>query len=736
MKKLIKWRNYLIFYLLILLLFNFLLLKFPLTNVFGYEFSLFNSLLLVMLTAIYAIYFFRNFFEKYKLEFTGELFKSAFLLFIIPFCVSVINSFLNGFCSFCDGLWFYLVITGPSIIVGIALGLFSVLFRDRLQLLVLFFLFVGILSIIALEIYFNPQVYVFNPIIGYFPGTVYDNTIEISSKLIIYRIINVIFFGLIISYSLKIKRKRSKRSLVNLFVIVSCVLFYFFSPDLGFSTTINSLSSQLSNSVVSDHFVIHYDKRIESKDIKMLALHQEYYYQELKEFFQAELPERTHSFVFFDDNQKKDLFGSKNADVSKPWLNQIYVSYNSWESTLKHELAHCFSATFGAGILKLAAGLNPFLIEGIAEAADGNYDDNSLSYLAYLAYNSGFEVNLEDFLTKYGFFSKSSTMSYICAGSFIQYLIDKYGINRFKHYYVTAEFQNTYGITLNSAINDYNSYLAGNNFSYSHSAANYYFAGKSLFQKICPRAISSMLEEGWEQFNNMDYSGAEESFRNILKKAQNFSALVGLANSLEKKDSVHDAVKVLKANIDSFSNTPYYYNLELILADLLVEIDEFNEARAYYDSLSEQRPNRHFNYISNTRKELLKNNLLKQYINGSNYDKLYYLQVLNNKSYRYSTIPVIIDLSKFLDEDYQIFKKNFEKNFSVQDYESSYAAFKLSEYMLENFDFVNARKLSSLSLRFSGDKSFKTVLEAHYSKTKWFLQYVDEILKSIKLNIN
>ena len=52
--------------------------------------------------------------------------------------------------------------------------------------------------------------------------------------------------------------------------------------------------------------------------------------------------------------------------------------------TLKHEIAHCFTASFGTGIFKLASGFNPALIEGVAEAADGFYDENSIHYLASL----------------------------------------------------------------------------------------------------------------------------------------------------------------------------------------------------------------------------------------------------------------------------------------------------------------------------------------------------------------
>ncbi len=127
MKNIFTGRNYLSFYLLILLLVNLALLKLPLTNVFGYEFSVINSLLIVLLSGIYTIYFSDINFGKKNINFIPELLKSLILFLLIPFSVSVVNSAIYGFCSFTDGLLFYIVITCPSIIIGIALGLISVL---------------------------------------------------------------------------------------------------------------------------------------------------------------------------------------------------------------------------------------------------------------------------------------------------------------------------------------------------------------------------------------------------------------------------------------------------------------------------------------------------------------------------------------------------------------------------------------------------------------------------------
>lgn len=733
MKSILKWKNHLSIYLLVLALVNVALIRLPLTNVFGYEFSVINSMVIVFLTAIYTINFYDAEFVK-NTFFTSELFESVSILLAVPFLVSTVNSFVSGFCSFIDGLLFYLVITAPSIIIGVALAMISVFLSNRFRGIWLFLFYIGILFIIVLEIYFNPQVYVFNPIIGFFPGTIYDEGISVTWKLFFYRVLNVIFFGFIISSIVRIKRKKggSKKSLRIIISLVVLAAFYIFSPTLGFSTTRTHLETELSNQLESEHFIIQYDKRIDDNDLKYLAVSQEYYYHQLKDFFLLELNEKIQIYVFYDDDQKKELFGSRNADVAKPWLNQIYISFTNWEHTLRHELAHCFSGAFGTGIFKLSSGLNPMLIEGIAEAADGQYMENSLHYMASLAYNKGYKVDVEQLLSKYGFFSSVSSLSYIYSGSFIKYLIQNEGIVKFKEFYASGDFNKSYGYELSKVVKEYYSFLENYEGNLSEDKALFHFGGKTLFQKVCPRVISEDLKKGWKQIRIYDFQGAEQTFTGILDKTDNYSAFVGLANSFEKQDNLPRAIDLLTSSIEDYKSTSYYYNIELYLADLYAKEGNLRTADSIYSALIMQNPNRTLNYLSNVRKVLINEKQIREYLNGSDYDRYYILHSINRISTNYWTIPVLITLSKRLEEDYRFFLDNFNMNFHVNSYESSYAMLQLSEYMLANFDVKNARRISTLSLGYNSDKDFSFILQEQFHKANWFYHNSKAILNTFR----
>jgi len=732
----IKKNNYLLVHLLIIAFVNLYLLTLPLTNVFGYEFAAVNALLLSFLSGLFTLLFLKSKNTEQKHFQNAKLIKSFALMLLIPFAISILKSIIAGFCSFWDGLWFYLVITSPSLIIGGALGSLSFFVVRKFRVISFTFLYLLILFIPVLEIYFNPQIYLYNPLFAYFPGTIYDEGLVVDFKLFLYRLLNILFFASILFFYLKREKKSASVSINRFFImflLVITVVFYFFlSPLLGFTTTESSLKNCLLKKIESEHFIIHTDNRIEKKDLKQIVLNQEYYYSQLSNFFNDEPGLKITSYIFFDSNQKKKLFGSANADVSKPWLNSIYVSYDSWESTLKHEIAHCFTANFGSGVFKLAGGFSPALIEGVAEAADGFYDENGVNYLASLAYKNGYRIDINSHFNSFNFFSSVSSLSYIYSGSFVKYLVSNYGIDKFKIFYQSNDFEKIYNIKLSIVIEDYEKFLDTLNQISTKEKANYYFGRKSLISKVCPRYISSSLDEAWKYYSLKKYVKAYNIFESILSKSENYNAIVGLAKIYEDNDSLEKAIYLLQTNIKTFSGTSSEFDLKFRLADLYIKNSEFKKAEALYDSISDPKPSRHLDILADTRIALIKDGTIKEYVTGSDFDKYVILKKINSDNYEYSTIPLMIDLSTLLNEDYEFFLNNFKQNFDVKDELSSYAVYKLSLYSLSNFDFVTARKLAGLALRYKDNPNLTELLKSNFTKTDWFAKNGEKVFNDTK----
>jgi tetratricopeptide (TPR) repeat protein len=731
LKKIFLLQNKLLVYLLVLILYNFILLQLPLTNVFGFEFAVFNGIILVILTGFYSISLLRN---PSNPDLPRRSFKTGFrissvLFLLIPFAIALINSFYTVSCSVIDGIIFYLIIAAPSIVVGNGIAFSAFAFSRRKTILFFSVIYLIILLIPLFEYYFNPQMYFYNPIFTYFPGSVYDEGIEINAKLILYRTVNLLYFG-ILFYALFASHFKLIKIKAAIFLFASlavAIVFIYLSPRLGFSTTLSSIKEELSGTIETENFIIHYPDNINENLLKAIVLHHEYYYESLHKFFGVKPKEKIVSVIFGSREQKGRLFGTEAADAAKPWLNQVYVNKDNYTSTLKHEIAHCFAGEFGWSIFKVAYMVNPMLTEGAAMASESEYDENDLHYMAALAYNNDYQIELKELFSTVGFFTRTSGLSYIYAGSFSLYLIEKFGIEKYRKFYGSLDFQNIYSLSESEILNSYYYFLTefgyGNRLndpSKKHKA-NYYFGRKSIFQKVCPRYIAVNVKKAWRLYNAEEYQAAQKLFNEILAMSDNYQAIIGAVNCAKKIYGIPEAIELLNERLDNYKNTAYYYNLKFMLADLYAETGAFQNALEIYESLKKENPNNTLLYLSNLRISLSRiDSLLKIYLTGNNFSKYIVLKDLNKLEYDYFSFPVMIDLSREINDDYKLFLKQFDKTFKASDFSSSYGLFRLSNYMVENMDIVNARKMAALAARYKGDAKFSKILGENFKKMDWF----------------
>jgi hypothetical protein len=723
----IKVYNYLPVYLLIIILVNSFLINIPLAEVFGYEFSVLNSLLLVILSGFYTLSLFKKFMGSQDAK--AAIYKRmaiAFSLFLfIPAAISITNTVFGLNCSLNDGAVFYTTITIPSVFIGAALAGLSYLPAKKVPSVIFITLLIIISLIPLFEFYFNPQVYFYNPLIGFLPGTIYDEGLSVDGRLITYRVFNLIYFGtlLVLLHRYYFTGKKINRLRIIIFAVVVPVLFIWISPGLKFSTTESVLKKELVGSIETEHFSIHYSTKISKRLIKVIALHHEFYYEELEKYYQTAPDGKIKSFIFHSSEQKGQLFGSASADVAKPWLRQIYTTHNNYNSTLRHEIAHCFTAAFGKGIFKIADNFNPALIEGAATAAAPLYDENSIHTMAALAYKNGFTIKLEELFSYLNFFKQTSSISYIYAGSFSDFLISNYGIESYKKLYSKIDFDAAYGKPISALVTEYYDFLEDYNVTLTEDAAIYYFGRKAIIQKDCPRYVYDRLEVAWKLVDEKKFVEAQTIFKEVLEISNEYSALLGLVACLSELEEKESSVQLILDNLEFYKNTSYYYNIEFKLADLFVHLDMPERADSLYKKILEQKPNRSLTYLSSLRRTLIPGeDVLKSYLKGSDFDKYTLLKRLNLKRYSYASFPVLTDLSRILNEDYSLFKRSFDKTFFVKDYESSYALYRISQHMLENRDFQGALRIAALASRYDEDENFNFVLADNFRKAEWFFK--------------
>lgn len=703
-------------------LISILLLNLPLVGTFGYEFSLIFAPVFFIIAGILNFY-------RIKYDLTKQNFlKLSGLILFIPVLIVIISGFFIEICSFFYGFFFYIIFPVISYLLGyiiseIIIHLFP---RFRKTVFVLVIIFICIIAIG--ELYLNPQIYFYSPLVGYFPGTIYDEELEIDIHLIIYRGLNLLYFSSIL---ILVKKQFFKRkSIIVLFTLITALAFILISPILGFSTTHSKLNSLLNNTIETEHFLIRFDKAETNEIINFVLIHEYYQNALTKELKPAEIPKIT-SYIFNNRNQKKKYFGSEKADVAKPWLNEIYISKESWNETLKHELAHIFSAEFGEGIFKVASSFNPALIEGFAEALENNFDNITLHTIASSAIKHGYKVDIEELFSGFSFFKSYSGLAYLFAGSFCKYLIDTYGIESFKKFYASNDAFSSFGKSISEIINEYNQYLSEEKILLSKNQIDYYFGRSSIFQKVCPRQIANSIRKANDLVKENRKEEAAKIFKAILERTSNYSALTGLINIYSEDKNYQQALNLIKNYIQSFEGTSYYFNLKLIEADLLTLTNEIKKSLEIYKFIESENPHVLLKSLSRLRLHLIENEIIKEYLNGSDSLKFNILNFMNKEQNYFYSIPTLINLAERLNLSTQEIMNIFNKPLIPIDYEDSYVLLILSKYLVNHSDYVNARKIAALAMRQSKNSIYYIAIREQFNKCDWILKNKERLLSNL-----
>lgn len=702
---------------------NILLLTIPLTKYFSFEFASLNGFFLVIYTALFTLHE-----DKFKSSSIAvKVFQIKLLIFsgiflLIPVALAFIFHLFRSDCSFLDGFKFYAVLTLPAVVIGYALGLLSDFTHKKYSYLIFILVLLAISLIPIIEIYFRPQIFFYNPLIPFFPGTMYDEDIDISLSIVLYRVFNVLFFGGVIIAIRKLQFKTLKISkyVFYLFIFLVSGSFICISPKFRFGTTENVLSNVLQKKIITSNFVIYLPQQINKEEETYITLLHEYYFQRQIKFFNGKPEKKITSFVFRSGEEKRKYFGAGNADVAKPWLNQIYLSLDSYEQTVNHELAHIFAGMWSKNFLKIDANYNPATVEGIASAADPLYDDLDIHHLAFLAAKNNLRLSIESLFGGFSFFTNVSSLSYIYSGSFCKFIIDGYGIGKFKEYYRDGDFEKSYNKPFAALVAEYQKYLNGKNYFNQNHTADYYFGRVPLVQKVCPRYLANKTNEIYKLIEEKDFATAEAEILEIKDYDKNYALFNGLIFCTEEENPQKTETLIQK-NLLNYKNTPYWFLLQLKLADIKIVNGKFTEAQVILDSIDNWNPTGRLASRITLRKKLLNtDSLAATFVKAKEIDLFTILthQFASNPSPTL-LLPLIglVEKEKVSYVSVGSLIKNSQLKLPEKDW---YSLLQLVRLAIKHFDFLSATKLLAILEKNIPDYALES-LQNEKDKLEWFI---------------
>jgi len=590
----------------VLLVASVVLCRIPLFNYLGYEFSAAISLLLpiVLWYPLAALFRQRSLGDpdsgKSPLKVIRQSQLLALLLLLIPLLVMTCNLALVRNCAYGEGVLYFILLPVVTSSWCSGLSLFcNAVFRRPLRaymitlvLVMLYPFYIG---------YTGPEIFSYNFIYGYFPGFSYDEVLRITPTLVLFRGITLILGLLFILLAYAILKDSPRRQnvlssfkvlvlghnafvsrIVALFLFVGLLVVWLLRVQVGLETSTDSIRKTLSSSVRTEHFIINYaPQSFSASEIQWVAAFHEFRYAQVASALKLTEPVLVTSYLYPNAEAKRLAIGTSTTSIAKPWRREIHLDAGSWDDLLEHELVHVLAGEFGMPLIR--AHYHIGLVEGLAVAVTEQFGNRTLHQYAAALKKFHIIHDPGNLLSPLGFATHYSSVSYVLMGSFCRYLIDRYGIPRFKELYGGRSADVVYGRSSDQLLNEWQSFLDRIDVPDSwRSHIEYYFDRPSIFATECVRTVALLNDDAERKLEARDFPGANGDFKKGLATSWNAESYGGLIRSAYL-DHQYDAVVSLgDAVLQDSSRRKSFLGYLLLYGDALWESGKPEQAREIY----------------------------------------------------------------------------------------------------------------------------------------------------------
>jgi len=527
----------------LLIVFSLVCTQIPLFNYLGFEFSALLALVAGFLAGLFVIgEWGRSKGSIAPFRFFLPVAAATLLMLVPPLLIILLNAFLVKNCSLVQGLFLFLLLPVPAVLFSGSIALLIAVLLKRWRKTWFTLVGIFILAHIAVVTFGSPQIFAFNPIIGYFPGVTYDESLDVFGILTLYRLTTLLAAFLVVMVSSAVFRSRMKSGsglvwkkselTTGAAGLLCLAITMFFSNQIGFSSSESFIRDQLGGELETEHFSIVYPAdKVSREDAEKLATLHEFYFRSITRELRVVPSRRIQSFLYASPEQKGKLIGAAGTNISKPWLWQLHVNLRDVDAVLKHELVHVVAAEFGFPLVRV--GLNSGLIEGLATAVERVEYDETLHRLAAQIYGIGLHPDVTSLFSFTGFLKAHGGTSYVIAGSFCRYLIDQYGIRRFKWLYRTGSFESFYNKDLQTLIAEWRRHIDRYDPTRQERLkAAYLFQRPSIFGKECARVIANLNAETRILLSTKRFEEAAKTSEQSLALTTNPEAILQHAGAL------------------------------------------------------------------------------------------------------------------------------------------------------------------------------------------------------------
>jgi tetratricopeptide (TPR) repeat protein len=589
---------------IILIVLSIICTRIPLLNYLGFEFSVATMLVAGLVSGILTLALWRPSVAEEKSDAwkcIGGIAAVLLVLLIIPVLISLGNALLVKNCSIGGGLQLYALVVLPGVLLSMSIALLLGVLLKKWKKTAFTVIYAMLLLQIPIVTILRPQIFAFNPILGYFPGITFDESLQITHRLFIYRLATVAGSAFIIATTLWIwggvrRLPAEKTSSIRDFPVLewsimallgpAVVVIFALSDRIGLSSSEEFIRHKLGGDYPTAHFDIVYPPgKMERETVEQLGELHEFYYAGLCRELAVKPGERISSFIYESAEQKGKLIGAMHTDITKPWLHEMHINLEDVQSVLKHEMVHALAAEFGWSPLKIAP--NSGLVEGLAVAMQRTAYEEPLDKAAALALAAGASPSIERLFSLTGFAQANAGVSYTLAGSFCKYLIRNFGMEKFKRLYRTGRFSEIGTMGKEQLFSAWAEEIRKEPLSNEDSIkADYLFRRPSIFGKECARVLANLNLQIRDLIARRDFEEALANAEQSLALSRTPQAIMQKATALFEMRRFGDVVNFAATQLNDEKLAYALLPLHLRLGDAYWALDSLPKAEQEYETLA------------------------------------------------------------------------------------------------------------------------------------------------------
>ncbi len=568
----------------------------PLAGVLGYEYS-------VAVAALVAVFGPTQLLwgaptpgcDRPLARFMGNM-RRLGLMVSFTLVIGAVQALVGTNCDPWEGVLYFAIFAGGSIpwVAGVCVAVQAAVHTPWRRLVLAHALLLLSVARAIWWLYSEPAIQVYEPFVGWFAGSIYDEALSSMLPHVLYRVWTTALATLVVLVLDGVttpRRFRLRWIALSLVVVVS---IWSARGTLGLERSRGWIQAHLGGHVQTAHFDIYFDAATTSDEqLRQLVYDHEARYRELRAFFNTEPTSRLSSFVYASREQKGQMMGGRNTLVAKIWLSEMHIVWDApGDSMLAHEMAHLFLRGDGSGPLMLSSRwrLLPVMamVEGAAGAAEWSsrdLDEHAWS-AAMLRLDLG--ESIAELLGPTGFWGAPSGRAYTLTSSFSRWLVSEYGADRFRQAYGDGAFAEVYGVPLAELESRWRAFLAEYPLEPDMLAlAEYRFDRPTLFGRRCARQAATRLAEGDAFMRRRQHEDARRCYDALLRfDPDNAGYRLTVAGRLREMGELMRAEEIAR----SIAVEPGYGRVrvaqaEELLADILWERGQAESAAVVYAEL-------------------------------------------------------------------------------------------------------------------------------------------------------